>query len=86
MTILWAAATFIILEMTVDAIAAIILVPAAACGGLHAGEWPARPLQLQVMNPSARTGQTMSLIMRDALIAKAHSSTMSPTGLIAETQ
>jgi len=32
------------------------------------------------------TGQTMSLIMRDALIAKAHSSTMSPTGLIAETQ
>ena len=39
-TTFWAAATLILLEMTVDAIAAIILVPAAACGGLHAGEWP----------------------------------------------
>ena len=57
-TTLWAAATLILLEMTVDAIAAIILVPAAACGGLHAGEWPARPLRLQVMNPSARTWST----------------------------
>ena len=57
-TTFWAAATLILLEMTVDAIAAIILVPAAACGGLHAGEWPARPLHLQVMNPSAPTWST----------------------------
>ena len=57
-TTFWAAATLILLEMTVDAIAAIILVPAAACGGLHAGGWPARPLRLQVMNPSAPTWST----------------------------
>ena len=57
-TILWAAATFIILEMTVYASAATISVPAAACGGLHAEGWPARPLHLQVMNPSAPTWST----------------------------
>ena len=34
MTILWDAATFIFVEMTIDASAAIILVPAAACGDL----------------------------------------------------
>ena len=58
MTTFWAAATFILLEMTVDAIAAIILVAAAARGGLHAGGWPARPLRLQMMNPSAPTWST----------------------------
>ena len=57
-TILWAAATFIILEMTVYASAATISVPAAACGSLHAGRWPARPLRLQVTNPSAPTWST----------------------------
>ena len=58
MTILWAAATFIFVKMTVYASAAIISVPAAACGSLHAGGWPARPLHLQVMNPSAPTWST----------------------------
>ena len=57
-TILWAAATFIILEMTVYASAATISVPAAACGSLHAEGWPARPLRLQVTNPSAPTWST----------------------------
>ena len=57
-TTLWAAATLILLEMTIDASAAIILVPAAACGDLHAGGWPAPPLHLQVMNPSAPTWST----------------------------
>ena len=60
MTTFWAAATFILLEMTVDAIAAIILVAAAARGGLHAGGWPARPLRLQMMNPSAPTWSTQA--------------------------
>ena len=53
MTILWAAATFIFVKMTINAITATILVAAAARGGLHAGGWPAPPLRLQVMNPSA---------------------------------
>ena len=57
-TTLWAAATLILLEMTIDASAAIILVPAAACGDLHAEGWPAPPLQVQVMNPSAPTWST----------------------------
>ena len=57
-TTFWAAATLILLEMTVDASAAIILVPAAACGDLHAEGWPAPPLQVQVMNPSAPTWST----------------------------
>ena len=57
-TTFWAAATLILLEMTVYAIAATILVPAAARGGLHAGGWPALPLHLQVMNPSAPTWST----------------------------
>ena len=54
----WAAATFIFVEMTIDASAAIILVPAAACGDLHAGGWPAPPLHVQVMNSSAPTWST----------------------------
>ena len=58
MTILWAAATFIFVKMTVNAITATILVAAAARGGLHAGGWPAPPLHLQVMNPSAPTWST----------------------------
>ena len=60
-TTFWAAATFIFVEMTIDASAAIILVPAAACGDLHAGPaggWPALLLQLQVMNLSAPTWST----------------------------
>ena len=57
-TTFWAAATFIFVEMTIDASAAIILVPAAACGDLHAGGWPALLLQLQVMNLSAPTWST----------------------------
>ena len=44
MTILWAAVTFILLEMSIDAIAATISVAAAACGGPHAEGWPALPL------------------------------------------
>ena len=57
-TTFWAAATFIFVKMTIDASAAIILVPAAACGDLHAGGWPALLLQLQVMNLSAPTWST----------------------------
>ena len=58
MTILWAAATFIFVKMTVYASAATISVPAAACGSLHAGGWPALLLEVQVMNPSAPTWST----------------------------
>ena len=58
MTTFWAPATFIFVEMTIDASAAIILVPAAACGDLHAGGWPALLLEVQVMNLLAPTWST----------------------------
>ena len=58
MTILWAAVALILLDMSIDASAATISVAAAACGGLHAGGWPAPLLHLQVMNPSAPTWST----------------------------
>ena len=53
MTTLWAAATFIFLEMSLNAAAAHILVPAAAFGGPYAKGWPALPLHLQVTSSFA---------------------------------
>ena len=41
MATLWAATTFLFLEMPVNATAAHILVPAAAFGGPHSEGWPA---------------------------------------------
>ena len=41
MTTLWAAATFIFLEMPLNATAVTISVAAAAFGGHHAEGWPA---------------------------------------------
>ena len=50
-TALWAAATFMFLEMPLNATAAHILVAAAAFGGPHAKGWPA--LSPQVTSPFA---------------------------------
>ena len=44
-TALWAAATFMFLEMPLNATAAHILVAAATFGGPHAKSWPALPLR-----------------------------------------
>jgi hypothetical protein len=50
MTTLWAAATFMFLEMPLNATAAHILVAAAAFGGPHAKGWPAlHPLSVFVI-------------------------------------
>ena len=53
MTTLWAAVTFLFLEMPLNATAATISVAGAAFGGPHAEGWPALPLHLQVTNPFA---------------------------------
>eukprot|EP00964_Phaeocystis_antarctica_P048040 scaffold27815_cov30-Phaeocystis_antarctica.AAC.1 len=58
MTTLLAAATFIFLEMPLNATAATISVAGAACGGPHAEGWPALPLHLQVTNPFAPASST----------------------------
>ena len=55
---LWAAATFIFLEMPLNATAVTISVAAAAFGGPHAEGWPALPLHLQVTNPFAPAWST----------------------------
>eukprot|EP00964_Phaeocystis_antarctica_P158700 scaffold129512_cov54-Phaeocystis_antarctica.AAC.1 len=58
MTTLWAAVTFIFLEMPLNATAVTISVAAAAFGGPHAEVWPALPLHLQVTNPFASAWST----------------------------
>ena len=54
MAALWAATTFLFLEMPLNATAATISVAGAAFGGPHAEGWPALPLHLQVTNPFAQ--------------------------------
>ena len=65
-TTLWAAATFMFLEMPLNATAAHILVAAAAFGGPHAKSWPALPLHLQGDRPLASRGGRQSKNVRDA--------------------
>ena len=62
-TTLWAAATFMFLEMPLNATAAHILVAAAAFGGPHAKGWPAlHPLSVFVTHAGGtRDTQTQTI-------------------------